>query len=260
MSPTKIVTAINRGADILKIISEGYNRLEDIYPIVCLNRSTTHRLLKSLVSSGFAFQSPLNRNYYLGPLFLKLSSNPNVSHQMLVISSMDELRKLRDFTDETALLMIPNGDQRLVLKEVRSSHRITYSLGDGSTVPLYVGSSGRTLLSQYADKDLNKMLDKINLIPVSPNTITDRALLKKAIDEIRKQGFATSSGELLPDSAGISVPVKGYVYPVVLCVIGPKDRFKPIHILKELSEAANRISDGLLQSAADQQFVAEIHN
>lgn len=245
MSPTKNINTISRGAEILKILSEGHNRLEDIYPIAGLSKSTTHRILKSLVSSGLAFQSPLNRNYYIGPLFLRLSSNHNASHQMLILCSIEELRKLRNSSAETSLIMIPNGDQRLVLKEVRSKENIAFSLGDGSTAPIYVGSSGRILLSQYNNEDLHKILSKINMVPVSPNTITDRNLLKKEIDKIRKKGFATSSGEQLPDSAGISVPVKGYFCPIALCVIGPKVRFKPTSLLNQLRESANLISEKL---------------
>ena len=247
MPATKIVNAISRGAEILKILAEGHNRLEDIFPIVGLNKSTTHRLLKSLVSSGLAFQNPLNRNYFLGPLFLKLSSNPSVSHQMLILSSIDELNKLRDSSDETSMIMIPNGNQRMVLKEVRSKQKIALSLGDGNTAPIYVGSSGRTLLSQYTDKELNKILGKIRLAPVVPKTIKDQNLLRKEVNKIRKKGFGTSIGETHPDAAGISVPVKGYFFPVVLCVIGLKGRFKPTSILDELKESALGISDNLFQ-------------
>jgi hypothetical protein len=50
---------------------------------------------------------------------------------------------------------------------------------------------------------------------------------------------------MLPDSAGISVPVKGYICPVALCVIGPKFRFKPKSILDELKQSSTRISDRL---------------
>jgi DNA-binding IclR family transcriptional regulator len=247
MPPTKPINTISRGAEILKILAEGCNRLEDIYPRVGLNKSTTHRLLKSLVSSGLSFQSPLNRNYYLGPLLLKLSSNPAVSHQMLVLGALEPLRKIRDDSGETAMIMIPNGSQRLVLKEMRSKQEIALSLGDGNTAPMVIGSSGRTLLSQYTDGELQKILEKINIISVGPETIRDQVLLQKEIDRIRKKGFGTSSGETHPDAAGISVPVKGYLFPVVLCVMGPKVRFKPMGILNLLQEAAERLSKTLQQ-------------
>jgi len=245
MATTKLVNTISRGAEILKILAEGCNRLEDIYPRVGLNKSTAHRLLKSLASSGFAFQSPLNRNYYLGPLFVKLSSNPFVSNQMLILSAIDELRHLRDEIDETCMIMIPSGTRRLVLKEVRSRQEIALSLGDGNTAPMVVGSSGRTLLSQYTDREIDRILGKIALDPDGSEIIPDKVLLKKEIDEIRKSGYGTSAGEAHPDAAGISIPVKGYFFPVVLCVMGPKVRFHPIYALRRLRDAADRITETL---------------
>ena len=54
MGNTKIVNSIQRATKILELVSQGNERLEDIYPRVNLSRSTTHRLLKSLVASGLA--------------------------------------------------------------------------------------------------------------------------------------------------------------------------------------------------------------
>ena len=247
MPATKTVNAINRGAELLKILSEGHSRLEYIYPLIGLSKSTTHRFLKSLVSSGLAYQNPINRQYYLGPLFLKLSSNPFVSHQMLILSSMDELRKLRDSTDETSMITIPNGDQRLVLKEVSSKQKIALSLGDGNGAPIYVGSAGRTILAQYTDEELKKILGIIRVAPAGLSPIKDENLLRREIHAIRKKGFGTSLGENHPDAVGISVPVKGYIFPVSLCVMGLERRFEPTSILDELKESAIRISENLLQ-------------
>ena len=87
----------------------------------------------------------------------------------------------------------------------------------------------------------------MNILPVGSKTIKDENQLRREINKIRKKGFGTSFGETHTDAAGISVPVKGYFFPVVLSVMGPKVRFKPISILNELGETAIRISDNLLQ-------------
>jgi len=152
MSPPKKNNTISRGAEILKALSEGYGRLEDIYPKVGLSKSTAHRILQTLVASGFAFQNPLNRNYHIGPLILKLSAIPTVSHQMLILSSIDELKKLSDSSGETCLLSIPNGSQRMVLKEVRSSQKIALSLGEGEFLVLFGpnGAGKSSLLGMLA--------------------------------------------------------------------------------------------------------------
>ncbi len=245
MATTKTVNTINKSAEILKIIADGYNRLEDIYPEIGLNKSTTHRLLQSLSSVGLAFQNPINRNYYLGPLFVKLSSNLSISNQVLIFNSINELRSIRDETGETSMIMIASGIERMVLKEIPSKQHISLSLGDGNTAPMCVGSSGRTLLSQYTDKQVQKILEKINENHIYRMTSRDINALKTQISNIRKNGFGTSSGETHPDAAGISVPIKGYFFPVVLCVMGPKFRFNPISTLEKLQATAGKISDTL---------------
>jgi len=47
----------------------------------------------------------------------------------------------------------------MVLKEFRGSNQISLSLGEGSTMPIYVGSAGRLLLSQYNDKELDQTIE-----------------------------------------------------------------------------------------------------
>ena len=149
------------------------------------------------------------------------------------------------------MIMIPSGGQRLVLKEARSKQEIALSLGDGNTASMFVGSSGRTLLSQYTEGDLKKILGKTDLGKGGPDTIGDKIFLKEEIEKIRRKGYGTSSGETHPDAAGISVPVKGYLSPVVLCVMGPKVRFKPMGILNRLRDSAHRISETLLERMED---------
>jgi len=250
MTTTKQVNAILRGAEIIQVLINGAMRLEDIYPMTSLSKSTAHRILKSLVEAGFASQDPLNRKYLLGPLFVKAISCPETVHSVLTMSAIDELAFLSRSSHETALLIIPSGVKRLVLKEICSKNQISLSLGEGSTQPVYNGSSGRILLSQYKNQELEQILNAIEFKPDATGAIMDRDLLMEKIDKIRREGFAVSSGEMHPDSAGIAVPVKGYVCPVALCVWGPKYRFDPLSQLKALTQSALRICENLKSSMA----------
>ncbi len=245
MGTTKTVNTILRGAEILKVLAKGITRLEDIYPLVGLNKSSTHRILKSLVETGLAYQHPIARTYHIGPLLLQISSNASALHHLLIVCAAGELRHLEETSHETALLFIPFGDRRLVLKEVPSSQQIALSLGEGSTMPIVVGSAGRVLLSQYDNRTVKQLLPRIDLSPLPPDFIPDRDRFMDEIEEIRRRGYALSSGTMLPDSAGISVPVGGYACPVALCVFGPQFRFEPLEVLPQITESARRISEKL---------------
>jgi DNA-binding IclR family transcriptional regulator len=60
MSESKIIRSIIRGAEILKSVDDGIDRIENISEKHHLNRSTTHRLLKTLARAGFFMQDPNN--------------------------------------------------------------------------------------------------------------------------------------------------------------------------------------------------------
>lgn len=243
MGSTKTVNTILLGAEILKVLAAGASRLEDIYLQAGLNKSTTHRILKSLARTGLAYQHPVVRTYHVGPLFLQISANTAARHHLLILCASAEMRRLQETTHETALLLIPLGDQRLVLKEIIGDRQISLSHGEGSTIPLMVGSSGRVLLSQYDDQTLQKLFSLMDIPAVAPCFMGDPELRMREIHKIRSAGYALNSGEMVPDSAGISVPVRGYVCPVALSLFGPQFRFDPLTALKEIRESAERISE-----------------
>jgi IclR family acetate operon transcriptional repressor len=245
MPETKQINAIHRGVKVLKVLAQGINRLEDIYPRLGLSKSTTHRILISLTAAGLAFQDPVTRFYHLGPTLLELASNPQVSHHMLVACAQNELVRLNKLIQESALLMVACGLQRLVVKEVPSPLDISFSFKKGHSMPLHVGSSGKVLLSMMDDKAFEVVLRNLELVSLGPNTITEEGVLRKEIELIREQGYATSFGETQEGTAGVSMPVRNYTIPVTLCILGPEFRFTPTDHLEEIRKSARRISNNL---------------
>ena len=189
---SKIINSITKGADILRILSEGFDRISDLSNRLNISKSTMHRLLKSLEISKMVHQDPITRRYYLGPLILELASRPIVSHQNLIVCAFDHLKYLRDFTHETVVLHIRIGLERICLEELQCLQNIRYTAGKGFIAPIYVGSAGKILLSELNDNELQLLLKNIQLVPVGPNTITDKGVLLKEIEKVRSQGYATS--------------------------------------------------------------------
>lgn len=245
MSKSQIINSILRGADILKVLSEGLNRVSDISYKTNLNKSTIHRLLKSLEMSGLAYQDPIRRHYYIGPLIHYLASEPIVSHQKLIVCAFDDLRRLRDITRETVIIQIRLGIQKMCLEELQSPESVKYTVGKGFVTPIHIGSAGKLLLSELPDHELRLLLRNIHLVPVGPNTITDKDKFLKEIDKVRKRRYAISFGESRPGTASMSVPIGNYICPVALSLLGPDNRLtsKTMNgFLKVLRETSKRIS------------------
>ena len=238
-----MVNSVYRAAEILNMLSVGKNRITDISKELSLSKSTTHRLLKTLEKCGFVVQDPSSHQYFLGHLIIKLSSNPLDTHQHLIVCAYEEMKKLKEISEETVALHIRVGTQRICLEEMQANQNIRYVIGKGSVSPIYAGSAGKILLSELTDHELNNLLKNIKLTRVGPNTITDRNNLVQELDKIKKQGYAISSGETLEGAISISVPIRGYFCPVALSIFGAKFRLGPrIMDMKERMEtSAKRI-------------------
>ena len=239
-----MVNSVFRASEILNMLSLGRNRITDICQEIGLSKGTAHRLLKTLEQCGFVFQDSVSHRYYLGHLIIKLSSNPNITHQNLIVCAYDELKMLRDRSGETTALFIPIGNRRICLEEIDSSQNIKLIVERGSVYPIHTGASGKILLSQFTDDALNQLLDHTPLIKVATNTITDRKVLLQEVEKIREQGYAISASETLDGACSISVPIEGYSCPVALSILGPQ--FHLESKIKELGtlmrESAMRIS------------------
>ena len=251
MATSKIVNSITKGADILRNLSEGIDRISDLSKNLQLSKSTAHRLLKTLEISELVMQDPITRRYYLGPLIPKLASRPIIAHQNLIICAFGEMKHLRDFSGETVVLHIRIGLERICLEEVESLENIKYTAGKGFVAPVYTGSAGKILLSELKNGELQLLVENLQLNPIGPHTVTDKKPLLKELEKVRKQGYATSFGERIHGSASISVPIENYICPVALSVLGPDNRFSlnmMMNVLKEMKKSAFRISKKLIET------------
>lgn len=246
-----MINSIVRSIDVLKSLAEGVDRVTDLASRLGLSKSTTHRLLKSLEVTSIVRRDPITRRYYIGPLVLDLASRPIISHQNLTICAFEEMRRLRDLIQETVVLHIRIGLERVCLEELPSFQALRYTAGKGFVAPIYTGSAGKILLSELNHGELELLLRNIKFAKVGPHTITEREVMTEEIREARRQGHAVSFGERVPGSASISVPLRGYVCPVALSVLGPESRF-PLTVmmgyLEEIRGASFRISEKLMET------------
>jgi DNA-binding IclR family transcriptional regulator len=251
MKTQETVNSVVKGAEILRSLSEGTERISDLCTKLHLRKGTAHRLLKTLQMSGLVAQDPITRRYYLGPLILQMASRPMIAHQNLVVSAFEEMRRLRDLIQETVALHIRMGLERVCLEELQGLHDIKFTLGKGFVGPLYAGSTGKLLLSELEDAELELMIEYLRIVPFTRQTITEKKQLFKEIEKVRKQGYSISLGERVPESASISVAIKNYICPVALTILGPENRLSldvMIRVLKEMKKSAERISRNLLQA------------
>jgi DNA-binding IclR family transcriptional regulator len=238
------VQSIRRSADILNCISIGVNTVTGIASQCRLSKSTVHRLLKALGESELVMQDPISRQYYLGYFIIKLLSSPQTTQEHLTTCAAEEMSRLSDITGETVSLGIKMGLKDINIHVVTSKSDLKVDAASMRIKPVYLGVDGRVLLSQLDDNQLSHILNNMHLELKNRSVKTDPEKLKAQIKLVRQRGYAIGHSESTVGVTCISAPIKNYVMPAVLNLIGPEMRMKPriADLTRELLDCTLRIS------------------
>ena len=169
--------------------------------------STVNRLLRVLESLGFARQNPDNKRYTLGSSAADLGRavNRNISSQLVGIAQ-PYVDTLRDLTGETAGLELMSGMQAILIYESKGPNPVSVSFSVGDRLPVHVAAGAKAILAfsppGIVDRFLNGKLTRL-----TPHSITNVNILKRQLEEARKEGIAFDYGELNVDVAALGAPV-----------------------------------------------------
>jgi IclR family transcriptional regulator, KDG regulon repressor len=246
MSPATVTTGktIIRAVSIISCISGGINSVTGIGETCSLNKATVHRLLKVLEKTNLVREDPVSRLYMLGSLFTQFVSAPLVPHEYLIRCADREMKRLARDTQESVHLDILSGTYDMILKSIASTRVLRIVEETRESDYLHAGATGKVLLSQLNDKDLRVALKYTHFKHFTDKTVIQADELMAQIKQIRQEGHAISIGERISGVIAISVPVKKYVVPAAISILGPQDRLNPEidHILKEMKQSCAIIS------------------
>jgi IclR family transcriptional regulator, KDG regulon repressor len=241
---TMSASFIERIASVLICLSDGINTVTDISKKCNLSTSTTHRMLNILKQPQFTTYDPGSHRYYLGPLITRLSVNPKATHQYLLFTSFNEMKRLSDLSEETISLDIVMGIQFIHVYDIPSKQGLRVLQETTEIQPIeFLGAAQKVLLSQLNEREL-KLALRVSGAWYSPNPPISETGFSETLDRIRKQGYAITSEEGIVGSMGLSAPMTDYFCPVALTILGPENRIKGrlSELQGELIKSANNLS------------------
>lgn len=219
--------SIVRATKILYALKRGNNSLSEIARYCKYSPPTVHRILQQMVDLDWATQDPISHKYYLGSIFTEITSDLLATHKYLVVNAIDEMNSLSDISEETVGLAVLVQLHYVQLHGIPSKHSLAVSEISHNFMPPFTGATGKVLLSQLSDREIKEILRQINLTQVTANQITNEAQFLNQLMEIRHQGCSVSFGERIAGSSCISVPIRNYIYPAALSILGPIERLQP---------------------------------
>jgi DNA-binding IclR family transcriptional regulator len=229
-APGRSVATIERAADVLFLFTQDDQPnlgVTEISKALDISKAVVHRILTSLRDRDLIVADADTRRYSLGPAVLQLAAayRDRLDVRMLALEVMQQLSTE---TSETATLSVRNGLSRVYVDQVTPPREVKMTVQLGQPFPLHAGSSGKAFLAFLPEAEREAYLADEPLPQVTPNTITDRSVLVRELDQIRAQGFAVSLGERQSDAASVAAPVfDGDGVTAVISVCGPLERLRP---------------------------------
>lgn len=248
---TYSIEAVERAIDVLMAFTHAEPELTlgEIVERTKLPKSTVFRLLATLRARHLCQLDTETGRYSLGYELLKMADirARQINFRRLVLPVMQELR---DISNETIVLSVRDGEDRVNIDYVESKHPLRRVPEPGRRAPLYSGAASKAFLAAMTDEKIENYLTHTELAQRGPNTITDRAALVRDIDKIRNDGYAESRGEQTPQGNAIAAPVFDHTGEA-LCVISISyvdSRFTPAirkASIARLLELTRRVSQEL---------------
>jgi DNA-binding IclR family transcriptional regulator len=201
----KSIHSVESGVRVLQALMQtplGRAPLREIAAAAGMSRSQAHRYLLAYINTGLVAQEPQSGLYSLGPTALKIGLSA-VSRLDVVQQSARELRNLVDTVGCTVLLSIWGDHGPTVVRWAIGRRPLVTSLNIGSALPLQHSSAGTIFLAFHAPPEVLELLEYER---ASGYGLSRRELSRK-IKATRKDGYAITSGDVIPGLSAISVPV-----------------------------------------------------
>jgi len=217
------VRSVQRALAILDCFTERtpYLGVSEISEKLGIHKSTIHALLVTLEDSGYVAKDNEKEKYFLTYKLFRLGSivSSNIDVKTIAAPYMEELSRE---TGQSVALNVESNDKRLVLSVFEVNDPIKIYLSVGQELSLHSSAAGKVLLAGMEDAEIDKLIARVGLEAMTPNTITDKDVLFKEIDSVRRNGYAVCNGESYW-AGSVSVPILDCHSKTIasLCIYGP---------------------------------------
>jgi DNA-binding IclR family transcriptional regulator len=217
--------------------------LSHVAECVGIDRSTTYRMLNTLVDAGYIIRDDLSKRYSLSYKLISLSRYLLADNEVSRLSRQI-LDRITTVTHETVHLCILDGPQTVLVQKVKGTQLVAVDFQIGDRSPLHCTAIGKALLA-FQDVRFIEEIIAAGLPKMGSKTITDPAAFRKELHLIRSQGYAIDDHEFSDNMRCIAAPVFEQDGRVRwgISMSGPSSRFTP--------EKLDELKGPLLEAAWD---------
>nr|WP_243865502.1 IclR family transcriptional regulator [Paenibacillus lupini] len=167
---------------------------------------SVHRILASLSEHGFVSQNNKTKKYKLGLSIMKYGFLmwDSLRFRSIARPFMEELSRQ---TKETVYLASRENTEGVYIDNIDSPQLLKISEPIGLRLPLVIGASNRVILAYMAPSARESILNQIEWEVLPSLRPLTREYIGNDLEQIRKRGYAITSGEATEGTTGIAAPI-----------------------------------------------------
>ena len=219
MSTTSVVHSVNRAITLLDILTEarGGMTLGDLSQAAKLPKSTTHRLLQTLIQHKLISQDPKTGEYAPGLKLFEMAYRV-LNRMDIRTQALPIVERLNRETNLTVHLAILDDGEVVYIDKQEANRPIRMYSAVGKRSPAYCTGLGKALLAHLPEEELRRIVEKKGLHRYTANTITTWDELVEHLALVRARGYALDNGEHEEVIRCVAAPVRDHNGQVVAAI------------------------------------------
>lgn len=202
------VQSVGRSLDLLEAVASEHIGLVSLAERTGLQPSTAYRLLSTLMERGYVTRSPATGRFALGHKLVELAAVAGRGNERVRAAARLHIGQLRDATDETANLVVPDGLSVVYVDQAESSRAVRMFTTIGRRVPLHACAGGKAILASAPPTLLDDVLEK-GPARLTAHTLTTRRALCDELELTSERGFAIDREEYEEGVVCVAAPIFG---------------------------------------------------
>lgn len=216
---SNFIQSVDRALQILEVFSEKRKELgvTEIANILDIHKSTVFGLLATLENRGYLEQNPESGKYRLGLKLFELGNLVQAGMDLRETAAPIISRLVEEYGETVHLVICEKGEVVYIDKKESDDSAFRILSYVGRRLPMYCTGVGKCLLAYLPEETVNLVLEK-ELVPFTPNTITDPEKLRAELQEIKSKGYAFDFEEIEMGLRCVAAPIKNHKGEVIAAI------------------------------------------
>ncbi len=250
MQKADMIDGLRKGLEVICAFDDSTPRLtqSELANRLDLSRAAARRYLMTLTALGYMATD--GKSFWLTPKVMRLGHS-YVASARLPRTVAPVLQKLTEALGESTNLAVLEGFEAVYISRATAPRLMSTGLEPGTRLPAHTVAAGRVMLSFLADAALDRWLAGADLKAYTPQTVTDKNIIKRDIIKMRAQGYGLSESQFEMGLRGIAVPlIDGSGIPVGALGVSMSSAALPAGVaikrfVPQMKEAAEQLRDQL---------------